>query len=572
MEVVSNALQSTVELGIKCCQLIKKDILSNSDPCVVLEVRNRHGQWESFGRTEVIKDNNNPEFAKTFVVPYFFEEVQILRFRVYDIDNESASLDDDDFLGEAQMNLGEVMGARGQSLIKSLQIKSRAAGTIIVRGEELQSCRESVRFNITGTKVASKDGFFSKSDPYLTLSRLREDGQYQKVHQTEIIKNKRNPKWKEFSISVQKLCNGDHMRPLLFQCYDWDKNSNHDLIGQFTVSLATILAGGVREFQLVDPVKQQKKPKYTHSGLIQINQAQLYMVPTFLDYIRGGCEINLIAAVDFTGSNGDAHLPHSLHYLDPQMPTEYARSLQAVGEILLQYDSDGNIPAYGFGAMVPALGMKTSHCFPLNLNSSNPEVTGIEGLLNAYYHTVQTVQLSGPTNFGDVIRNAMTIASQCVTQDRQKYFVLLILTDGEITDLDVTISNLVEASQLPLSVVIVGVGKADFAAMKVLDGDERKLCDRSGRECQRDIVQFVAFRDYGHHNYQNLARDTLAEIPSQLVSFMSCRGLLPNPPLPPAQFVPQPVPQQEAPPTSTIATEAANAVVPPASHGEAHSA
>ena len=39
---------------------------------------------------------------------YRFEEVQKLRFVVYDLDNETATLDDDDFLGSIECSLGEV--------------------------------------------------------------------------------------------------------------------------------------------------------------------------------------------------------------------------------------------------------------------------------------------------------------------------------------------------------------------------------------------------------------------------------------------------------------------------------
>ena len=35
------------------------------------------------GRTERIKDTHDPSFAKSFEVPYFFEEVQMLKFDMY---------------------------------------------------------------------------------------------------------------------------------------------------------------------------------------------------------------------------------------------------------------------------------------------------------------------------------------------------------------------------------------------------------------------------------------------------------------------------------------------------------
>lgn len=45
--------------------------------------------------------------------------------------------------------------------------------------------------------------------------------------------------------------------------------------------------------------------------------------------------------------------------------------------------------------------------------------------------------------------------------------MLLILTDGCIMDMADTTRAIVEASHLPFSILIVGVGEADFAAMEV---------------------------------------------------------------------------------------------------------
>ena len=56
----------------------------------------------------MILNNLNPRFAKTFVIDYYFEEVQKLKFAVFDIDNATQSLIDDDSLGEVESTLGHV--------------------------------------------------------------------------------------------------------------------------------------------------------------------------------------------------------------------------------------------------------------------------------------------------------------------------------------------------------------------------------------------------------------------------------------------------------------------------------
>ena len=56
-----------------------------------------------------------------------------------------------------------------------------------------------------------------------------------------------------------------------------------------------------------------------------------------------------------------------------------------------------------------------------------------------------------------------------------------------------TVDLIVRSTSLPLSIIIVGIGKADFVNMQRLDGDSG-LVDSQGRKAQKDIVQFVPFR------------------------------------------------------------------------------
>ena len=68
-------------------------------------------------------------------------------------------------------------------------------------------------------------------------------------------------------------------------------------------------------------------------------------------------------------------------------------------------------------------------------------------------------------------------------------------------------------TELPLSIIIVGVGKADFSAMDELDADEVPLFSkRYNKKMAADIVQFVPFREF-KDNPMMLAKETLEEVP-----------------------------------------------------------
>ena len=62
-----------------------------------------------------------------------------------------------------------------------------------------------------------------------------------------------------------------------------------------------------------------------------------------------------------------------------------------------------------------------------------------------------------------------------------------------------------------MSIVIVGVGAADFSSMDALDGDDGALTSR-GSVARRDIVQFVPFRKVSSQGGEALARVRLPDL------------------------------------------------------------
>lgn len=151
------------------------------------------------------------------------------------------------------------------------------------------------------------------------------------------------------------------------------------------------------------------------------------------------------------------------------------QAIVEVGEVIQFYDSDRRFPAWGFGGRT-ADG-HVSHAFNLNGASYGDEVTyetrtnyirdgvyyykidkkgmpanklhsrnyivkvslsfvfffpsqvvGVEGIMSAYSSALANVALAGPTLFSHVVDKAAHIASQSLSQNSPKYFVLLIIT------------------------------------------------------------------------------------------------------------------------------------------------
>ena len=279
----------------------------------------------------------------------------------------------------------------------------------------------------------------------------------------------------------------------------------------------------------VVPLAPPTLPLHQHSTLsmspLPPPMAPPRKLPKFVDYLSGGLEMQLTVAIDFTGSNGDPRKPGTLHYIhrDGQL-NDYEKALSAVGSVVGKYDTDQKFPVVGFGAKY---GGVINHCFQVG---SKQEAHGVKEIIDAYRQTFRTgLVMSGPTVFAEIIS---VVASQARSKQeasrrigKQHYHILLILTDGAVTDVMQTKAAIQAASDAPMSIVIVGIGNADFSTMQFLDDFQ----SQQGGE-QRDICQFVEFERY-RHNRMQLTQATLDEIPDQVVSYFHGNAIMPLPPV-----------------------------------------
>ena len=135
---------------------------------------------------------------------------------------------------------------------------------------------------------------------------------------------------------------------------------------------------------------------------------------------------------------------------------------------------------------------------------------------------------AGPTLFAPMLKFWNNMVTFEVERNSARYYTFLILTDGVVNDIDDTIEEVVRSSFLPVSIIIIGIGDADFSNMRFLDSDEQPLFSRKSKSfCKRDNVQFVEFNKF-RHDLQLLAKETLMELPKQLVDHFTSNNIHPE--------------------------------------------
>ena len=419
----------------------------------------------------------------SIIMQYFFEREQKMTFSINKLGNNSKNL-------KLETTLGCIMGST--TLIK--EIPGGDGEILNVAAEKMKNAEEILILNLYVNPNSNKVNFReTKNKLVFNISSNNKP-----VYNSECLSD--NGQFNPVKIPAGLLSKGIDIS--FFDC-------KKKVILRTNTTLQTI--SNKQQF----PLKMSKNRNFAC-----ISKSVLTREYTFVDYLKAGVRIGLSIAIDFTGSNGDPKDPRSLHFIAGAEPNQYERAIYSCGNIMAYYDYDQLFPCYGFGAKI---GNVPTPLFNLNFQQ-DPNVNTIPSVIEVYHNALNSVKLWGPTNFGPIIKatNDMIKAEN----NKMSYQVLMILTDGQIDDVDNTIDQLVEGSFLPLSVIIIGVGRADFTTMNVLDADDNPLVDSRGVKAVRDLVQFVPFLKY-ESNPEKLAQEVLAEIPRQIVEYYQQNNLDP---------------------------------------------
>lgn len=515
-----------LELYFSCMKLPDKDVMSKSDPFISCKVNTR-GQTQQIplGQTETLRNNLNPQFQRPITVNYFFESVQNLFIECRDDDGGGSS----EILGTATCTISQILMSPSEGLTLPLVNSFNKDGAkVTIRYIKIGETKKNYSFKIRCSNVKDIE-IFSKSDPFLRIYRPSPSyengtnpesipqGGWIQIHETEYYQDNLNPTFLPFSINGAQMNRGVGIMVNRWEIWDHSHRGKHELIGWVHVSTNEIL-NGKRSLETKD-----KKGKFAGTILFDdIREVQQFPIT---DYIKLGLNLNLTIGVDFTGSNGVQKSPTSLHYMGNNL-NQYQNAIMEVGMVVIDYDYDKMVPAYGFGAKLPGTS-QANFCFPLNGNPQNPFTQSYQGVLQAYNHILPSLEFAGPTNFAPIINETVKAVKAGFQQNKMVYSILMILTDGLISDFRETTRAIVEASSLPMSIIIIGVGNEQFDQMDQLDSDKGMLKDDCGRFATRDIVQFVPFRDYAH-NPPQLAAAVLQELPKQIDQFYQGIGIVPK--------------------------------------------
>lgn len=277
-------------------------------------------------------------------------------------------------------------------------------------------------------------------------------------------------------------------------------------MGGVVISADDLMDSQSCEFYLTYTKKDKVKP----CGTLCLENIPHFKGAAFLEYVQAGMGITVAFAIDFTAANNAPTELKSLHDYSHPHQNNYVRAMLAVSNVVQEYDRTHRFAALGFGAVAPFTS-GTSHLFPINGKPDNVCISGMQGVISAYTALLSTLRFSGPTSLPATI----TAVTQSARQVACAYTVLMILAAGPMDDMQHAIDAIAEADDAPLSIVIVGIGNADFSTMSRSNGHEKPLTRASSRAGRRDLVRFVTMSDFEGKDPALLAAALLKHVARQ---------------------------------------------------------
>jgi len=516
----------TVDLFFRTLDLKEIHMIRSSDPYVRVDCL-EFGSTREVGRTEVSKSLTH-SYLQPVRMEYMFQAPQELNLVIMD---ENLAFDDE--IGSAKVSLARIINNNGPLLLPLFRKGTKQVGNIEVRAEKVATpSNRSIVFNIIGEKL-NASGFFSVTSPMLRILRATgnenpnlnpvqyADNSWTLAYQSEPHTCEESPKFEEFAVNLEDLCRSNPNLPLKFQIWDHSLRGKHTLVSQGITSMANILSGN-REVLM----NEQDGTRVGKLVIVNVQEMQNFDI---VDYLRMGLNIQVTFGLDFGPANGNPTSSSSYHYLNPQgYPNDFEIAIQNVGQVMSEYSRDGTFSIFGVGIEING---KKDAMYPLSADNPMGQVRGTQGALSAYKYALQQgAETSMQNNFAPIIKMVGQQAASCPGANPMKYHVLVMLTDGTIGDMDETRDAVVSCSSLPMSIIIVGIGKKDITNwffLRELDGDKGELADSKGKRPLRDIVHFFPLEEY-KQNPIGMAKAVLAELPTQINRYYSKMGIYPR--------------------------------------------
>lgn len=486
----------------------------------VLFIEDSKGRRE-YARTEVIWNQDEPNWVKSFTLEISQEVKEVLNFEIYEVVSSNRNIEQQKYLANSTVDLKVLLQSYDhyvQAPILAQNTNETSAYLDINFYELKPNVEGSYIFCFRANEFNSPTRIIKSPRPYFIIKRVNEcSNHYMNVYKSEVVKHLQNKtaEWNNVCLNLQALCGGDLDLPLRIALHDYMSTKHvNNKNGFIDTTLRRLIEN--KNFDFID--NSGKVTAHFHVELLSKIEK-----PCYFDFKLKGMKIHPILAVDFSGTK--------INYVDSNRflhfdngPFSYVAAISEVYDSLHQLVQGQSFTGYAFAdfkgsKVVPLLGdfkkeniaNKVKMQNIRDVGSYNPRSriikpiqdenneritcnSSIKSIIDCYNYTKHHITYPEHSLLEPLVVKAIKDA-QSRFQNDGTISLLVVVANGVFKDLQKAINKLVEASNAPLITLFVLMYGMRMDIYDNIVRRNGKLVDGLGNKPNRKLAEVVIYSD-----------------------------------------------------------------------------
>ena len=431
------------------------------------------------------------KFETDLIIPFYFSQIQPLEFIIKNEKNEKSI--------SIENTLGEIVGSLRQVYKKNIEGDMIFEVKASLNDELNRECEFNVE--ISGDFIGMKTRYkiISLGNQYEPINKL--------VYESEIMNNSPKMVFKPMAIPLSELSQDDALEDNMIEISFIDMNHSDEL-AKFNGSIAQLF-----ENDIDLDLKLNRKAK------IICKKKNFF---SLLDYLESDMHLNTTLAIDFSETSGT-----NTHHLVKD-ETTFENLMNNFINLLEPYNEDEYFYIYGYGFQLKNDSKEVQNMFPITQDIDRPSVAK-KNINSTYCRFLEDIKFSKiKTNLDLIIKQFNEKIKEDIDDyDIREYNVLLLFANNDINNEKEFYNEIILSSDLPISLVIIGLGKGPFTKLENVEKNFWNITDNSGNKAKRKNIKFISFNNLGK-NYQRTVKNSLVDIPDQMTEYLILKNIKPS--------------------------------------------
>lgn len=490
----------------------KESSIFHKNAICVLFLEDLDGNKEEYARTEVIWNQDEPNWVKGFTIEISPEKEKLLSFQIYEIISNNRNIEQQKLLAIASIELNAVLNSRNNYIQVPLSILGSNESSYYIDlnfYEFKQNVEGSYIFTFQIDEFHSQMRIIKSPKPYFIIKRMNEpSNHYMNIYKSDVVKKYKNKtaEWKYVVLDLQAICGGDLDLPLRISLYDYLSTKHiENKNGFINTTLRKLIE--TKKFEFTD--KNGKVIASLHAELLSKIEK-----PCFFDLNLKGMKIQPILGIDFSSTKiNDVDSNRLLHFKTNQF--SYISAITEIYDSIHEIVKNQGFISYAFADFK---GEKVIPLFNENDKENNHFHMTINSIIESYNYSKHHITYPEHSLLEPLIDKAIVDAQNIFDNDGT-ISLLIVVSCGIFADFTKAMKKLADADNKPLICLFVLMDGMKINIYDSIVQKNGKLINNLGHKAKRKQAKVVIYSDGNAFCDNRLDKEIVPSIKSMAIDF-----------------------------------------------------